>query len=153
MKYRTLIFLKIRCCKICCLLQLWLALYGLVKSISLQNLQENIIFHEIDLKVELFSKLEAVLKMRWYNLWYKHQGTKIFQYWACPAGRVTYIIHSSCKHMHLSFKNVFNKEHKEAICNMTSWSYSSQSTCPVQSTRPTGRVLWEELLVLVRFHS
>ena len=30
---------------------------------------------------------------------------------------------------------------------MTSSSYSSQST------RPTGRVLWEEILVLSRFHS
>ena len=30
---------------------------------------------------------------------------------------------------------------------MTSSSYSSQST------RPVGRVLWEELLVLSRFHS
>ena len=32
------------------------------------------------------------------------QGTKIFQYCTCPAGRVTYNFHSSCKHMHLSFK-------------------------------------------------
>ena len=32
------------------------------------------------------------------------QGTKIFQYCTCPAGRVTYNIHSSCKHMHLSLK-------------------------------------------------
>ena len=33
-----------------------------------------------------------------------YQGTKIFQYSTCPAGRVTYNFHSSCKHMHLSFK-------------------------------------------------
>ena len=33
------------------------------------------------------------------------------------------------------------------MCNMTFSSYSSQST------RPVGRVLWEELLVLSRFHS
>ena len=33
------------------------------------------------------------------------------------------------------------------ICNMTFLSNSSQST------RPVGRVLWEELLVLSRFHS
>ena len=70
------------------------------------------------------------------------QGTKIFQYCTCPAGRVTNNIHSSCKHMHLSFKSVCNKEHKGVICNMTSWSYFSQST------HPTGRGLWEELLVL-----
>ena len=38
-------------------------------------------------------------------------GTKIFQYCTCPAGRVTYNFHSSCKHMHLSFKSVCNKEH------------------------------------------
>ena len=48
----------------------------------------------------------------------------------------------SCKHMHLSFKSVCNKDHKGVICNMTSSSYSSKST------RPTGRVLWEELLIL-----
>ena len=41
------------------------------------------------------------------------QGTNIFQYCTCPAGRVTYNFHSSCKHMHLSFKSVCNKEHKE----------------------------------------
>ena len=62
------------------------------------------------------------------------QGTKIFQYCTCPAGRVTNNFHSSCKHMHLSFKSVCNKEHKGVICNSTS-SFSSQST------RPTGRVL------------
>ena len=43
---------------------------------------------------------------------------------------------------------------------MTSLSNSSQSTRPTGRvlweelrTRPTGRVLWEELLVLSRFHS
>ena len=60
---------------------------------------------------------------------------------------MTYNIHLSCKHMHLSFKSVCNKEHKGVICNMTSSSNSSQSTHPV------GRVLWEKLLVLSRFHS
>ena len=66
-----------------------------------------------------------------------YQGTKFFQYCTCPAGRVTYNFHSYCKQMHLSFKTVCNKEHKGVICNMTSSSNSSQST------RPTGRVLWE----------
>ena len=75
------------------------------------------------------------------------QETKIFQYCTCPAGRVTYNFHSSCKRMHLSFKSVCNKEHiKGVICKMTSLSNSSQST------HPTGQVLWEELLVLSRFH-
>ena len=55
---------------------------------------------------------------------------------------MAYNFHSSCKHMHLSFKSVCNKEHKGVLCNMTSSSNSSQST------RPVGRVLWEELLVL-----
>ena len=59
------------------------------------------------------------------------QGTKIFQYCTCPAGQVTYNFHLSCKHMHLSFKSVFNKEHNGVICNMTSSSNSSQSTRPV----------------------
>ena len=44
--------------------------------------------------------------------------------------------------MHLSFKSVWNKEHKGVICNMTSSSNSFQST---------QRVGWEELLVLSRF--
>ena len=38
------------------------------------------------------------------------QGTKVFQFCTCPAGRVTYNFHSSCKHMHWSFKIVCNKE-------------------------------------------
>ena len=75
------------------------------------------------------------------------QGTKTFQYCTCPAGRVTYNFQSPCKHMHLSFKSVCNKEHKGVICNMTSLSNSSQSTCPA------GLVLRENLLVLSRFCS
>ena len=75
------------------------------------------------------------------------QGTKIFKNCTCPAGRVTCNFHSSCKHMHLSFKSRCNKEHKGIICYMTSSSNS------FQSTRPTGRVVWEKLLVLSRFHS
>ena len=74
------------------------------------------------------------------------QGTKIFQYCTGPAGQVTYNFHSSCKHIYMSFKSLCNKEHKGVICNMTSSSNSSQST------RPVGRVLWEELLFLSRFH-
>ena len=46
------------------------------------------------------------------------QGTKIFQYCTCPAGRVTYNFHLSFKHMHLSLKSVCNKEHKGVICYM-----------------------------------
>ena len=75
------------------------------------------------------------------------QGTNIFQYCTCLAGPVTYNFHLSCRYMHLSFKSVCNKEHKGVICNMTSTSNSSQST------RPVGRVLWEELLFLSTFHS
>ena len=48
--------------------------------------------------------------------------------------------------MPLSFKSVCNKEHKGVICYSTPEGNSSQST------RPTGRVLWEELFVLSRFH-
>ena len=55
------------------------------------------------------------------------QGTKIFQYSTCPGRQVTYNFHSSCTHMHLSFKSVCNKEHKAVICNMTSLSNSSQA--------------------------
>ena len=79
------------------------------------------------------------------------QGTKIFQYCTCPVGRVTSSFHSSCKHMHLSFKSVCNKEYKGVICNMTSLSNSSQSTC--HEDWCTGGVLLEELLILSRFHS
>ena len=80
-------------------------------------------------------------KLHWQD---KGQGTKIFKYCTCPAVRVTYNFHLSCKHMHLSFISVCNKEQKGVICNMTSSSYFSQSTHPV------GRVLWEELLLLSR---
>ena len=66
---------------------------------------------------------------------YTGQGTKIFQYCICPAGWMTYYFHVSCKHMHLSFKSVCNKEHKGVKCNMTSSCNSSQST------HPTVRVL------------
>ena len=66
------------------------------------------------------------------------QGTKIFKYCTCPAGRVTYNFHSSCKHMHMSIKSVCNKEHKWAICNTTSSSNSSLSTRPVHSSYRTS---------------
>ena len=59
---------------------------------------------------------------------YNVQETKIFQYCTCPAGRVTYNFHSSCKQMYLPFKSLCNKEHKGVIFNMTSLSNSSQST-------------------------
>ena len=45
----------------------------------------------------------------------KHKGKKIFQCCTCPAGRDTYNFHSSCKHTHLSFKSVCNKEHMGVI--------------------------------------
>ena len=59
---------------------------------------------------------------------------------------MTYNFQLSCKRMRLSCKSVCNKEHKGIICNMTSLSNSTQST------RPIGRVIWEELLILSRFH-
>ena len=43
------------------------------------------------------------------------QRTKYFNIGTCPARQVTYNFHSSCKHMHLSFKSVCNKEHKGVI--------------------------------------
>ena len=76
-----------------------------------------------------------------------HHGTKIFEYCTYPAGRVTYNFHSSCRHMYLFFKSVCNKEHKGMICYMTS------SRISFKITRPTGLVVWKELLVLSRFHS
>ena len=63
-----------------------------------------------------------VMEVRFVN-----QETKIFQYCSCPAGRVTYNFHLSCKHVHLSFKSVCNKEHKGIICNLTSSSNSSKA--------------------------
>ena len=65
-----------------------------------------------------------------------NQGTKIFKYCTCPAGRVTYNFHSFRKQLHLSFKSICNKEHKGVICNMTTSSNS------FQSTRPTGRITY-----------
>ena len=77
------------------------------------------------------SNYESIL----FNLINAHaRGDKKFQYCSCPAGRVTYHSHSSCKNnvMHLSFKSVCNNEH---LCNTTSLNYSSQSTCPTGFTR------------------
>ena len=75
------------------------------------------------------------------------QGTKLFKYCTCPEGRVTYNFTCPANTiMHLSFKSICNIEHKGVICNMTSSSNS------FQRTPPTGRVLWEELLVFSRFH-
>ena len=49
----------------------------------------------------------AALKVRpHYPLTLCIQGTKIFEYCTCP---VTYNFHSSCKHMHMSFKSVCHK--------------------------------------------
>ena len=79
--------------------------------------------------------------------------------YGCNLGdRNIYILHLSCRTSDLqfslivqtqalSFKRVCNKKHKGIICNMT---FSSNSS---KSTRPTGRVLWKELLILFRFHS
>ena len=77
--------------------------------------------------------------------WEYYQGTKKIQYCTCPARRVTYSFHSSCKHVHLSFKSVCNKEHKGVIWNLTSSSNSSQST------RPTWRVLGKNYLSFLDF--
>ena len=73
-----------------------------------------------------------------YLSFHSAQGTNIFKYCTCPAGQVTYNFHSFCKHKHLSFKSLCNKEHKGVICNMTSSSDS---------------FLRKGLLVLSRFHS
>ena len=87
------------------------------------------------------NKLVSIIKLKWGlsmralgkypHLHVHEQGTKIFKYCTCPARRVTYNFRSYCKHMHLSFKSVCNKEHKGVICNMTSSSSSFQSTRPV----------------------
>ena len=75
-----------------------------------------------------------------------YTGDKISKYCTCPEGLVTQNFLLSCKHMHLSFKSVCNKELKGVMC-MTSLINT------FQSTRPTGRLLWEELLVLSKFYS
>ena len=77
------------------------------------------------------------------------QGKKYFN-----AERVTYNIHSSCKHMHLSFKSVCNKEHKGVICNTTSSSNSSQSTRPVlKALVLQDECFGKNYLSFSRFHS
>ena len=76
----------------------------------------------------------------------KRGDKKKIKYYTCPVGQVTYNFHLSFKHVLLSFKSVCNKEQKGVIYNVISLSYS------FQSTHPTGGVLWEELLILSRFH-
>ena len=54
-------------------------------------------------------------------IWILVHGTKIFKYCTCSAVRV----HSSCKHKHLSFKSVCNKERKGVIWNFCPLLYIS----------------------------
>ena len=82
-------------------------------------------------------------KHNMFHRWENHhslQGTKIFQYWTCPAGQVTYNFTQ-----HLSFKSVCNREHKGVKCNMILRSNSSKSTCP------TGWALCEEFIYFLDF--
>ena len=82
------------------------------------------------------------------NHWmYPEEGQKYFNIALVLQDECITIFRSSCKHMHLSYKSVCNKEQKGVICNMTPMSNSSQSTYP------TGQVqICKELLVLPRFH-
>ena len=45
---------------------------------------------------------------------------------------MTYNFYSPCKHMHLSFRILCNKEHRGVISNIPSSSNSYQSTCLLQ---------------------
>ena len=60
------------------------------------------------------------------RLYLPFQVTKILYLSCRTCDLVTYNFHSSCKHMHLSFKSVCNKEHQKVICNTTSSIYSSK---------------------------
>ena len=53
--------------------------------------------------LKLWSSCTGVCKEQCNRSDHCLQGTKIFKYCTCPAGRVIYNFHSSCKHMHLSF--------------------------------------------------
>ena len=55
------------------------------------------------------------------------QGTNILQNFSCPAGRVTYNFHLSCKHMYLYFKSVCNNEHKGVVPYITVKTIFTQS--------------------------
>ena len=110
----------------------WQVSLAAVNHIYLQKSKDSLkaCFENVNIVHISFSEL--CTKFWWIQLIriYTVQGTKIFQYCTCPAGQVTYNIHSSCKHMHLSLKSICNKEHKRVIFNMTSSSNSSQSTQP-----------------------
>ena len=77
--------------------------------------------------------------------------SSLLQNFPISGGKSISILRLSCRMSDLPFSFVLqsscNKERKGVICNVTLSSNSSQST------RPTGPVLWEELLVLSRFHS
>ena len=76
------------------------------------------------------------------------QGTKIFQYYTCPAGRVSLTIFTrpantcTCPFKAYAINNI-----REYFVIWLPWVILPKSTCPV------GRVLCEELFVLSRFHS
>ena len=120
----------------------WLAAYRFRQTYtSVQSCQNFSSSH----KLLMFWPLVPLGKSEW--MFNSRQGTKLFKYCTCPAGWVAYNFHSSCKHMHMSLKSICNKEHKWVICTTTSLSNF------FESTSPAGQVLWEELLVLSRFHS
>ena len=53
-------------------------------------------FKNIFFKAKKQAKLPSIQRVK-----VSIQRTKIFKYCTCPAGRVTYNFHSSCKHMHV----------------------------------------------------
>ena len=68
-----------------------------------------------------FSKFSNI-RYKISNIFMLPEGTAhgVQKYFNIATWRMTYNFHSSCKHMHLSFKRMCNKELKRVICNMTS---------------------------------
>ena len=131
---------------------MWVKTYRYLVCIKAPNLSMHHLLEHINILCYL-ALIRLPLKEKSLILFQTLLGT-MFSY---AGDKNISILHLSCRmsdlqfslvpqNMHLSFKSVCNKEQKGVICNMT----SSNST---QSTRPVGRVLWEELLVLSRFHS
>ena len=84
----------------------YVALYKKLSDPALKSSSKHAMFLNL-----LYKSLIKDISERRVKVCLTHRGTKIFKYCTCPAGWVTYNFHSSCKHMHLSFKSVCKEQY------------------------------------------
>ena len=105
--------------------------------------------NDVTLKVPLLCYRTKLLRKKKYV-----RGQKYFNI----ALVLHYNFHSSCKHMHLSFKSVCNKEHKGVICILTSLSNYERTSgifvsCMCDQNSPSSAFSWRSCSgAIVRFY-